>query len=236
MMRHIDVRDRLDDYFDGALPAPEREAVADHLEACAECRGELEGMAALQAETRALPRGIAPPRDLWPGVAARLGGRGAAEPAGAAEKVAIEVDFRRAVGMRRALLAAAAVALVALSSGATALLMSRGGGAAPLAVTSGPSGVRSNSALAAFRPTEVEYLGTVERLEAELEARRGALAPQTVAVIEENLRIIDRAIAEARTALEEDPANADLPLLLSGVYRRKVELLQSAIRIPMRSL
>jgi len=239
-MDHPEVWGRLNDLVDGALPPAEREPLLEHLEGCAACRAELEGLRALRAATEALPREIAPPRDLWPQIAARLGEREGR--AGAAGATVVAVDFR--AGSRRrgwtrwAPLAAAAVLLVVLSSGITAHLM-RARGAAPLAavrVSDPPASARPLSALVAFRPTEIEYLGTVEALQAELDTHRDELAPQTVAIIEENLRIIDQAIAEARAALERDPSNADLPILLSGVYRRKVDLLQSALQLRARSL
>jgi hypothetical protein len=145
------------------------------------------------------------------------------------------IPLRRArpaapVWQRWSALAAAAVVLVVLSSGATAYLL-RARAAAPVAAAPAAA-PRTNSALVAFRPAEMEYLSTVEALQAELAARRDELSPETVAVIEANLRIIDQAIAEARAALEADPRNPDLPLHLSGVYRTKVELLQSALLLP----
>ena len=50
----------------------------------------------------------------------------------------------------------------------------------------------------------------------------------TVRVLEENLAIIDRAIADARTALEQDPASRYLNGHLGRTLRRKVDLLQRA--------
>jgi hypothetical protein len=47
-----------------------------------------------------------------------------------------------------------------------------------------------------------------------------------VRVVRQNLAVIDRAIAEARTALERDPANTYLNLHLADTMRRKVELLR----------
>lgn len=243
MMQHTDVLSRLNDLVDGALSPSERTAVMEHVDACDECRGELEGLVALQAETRALPREIAPPRDLWPDIAARLPSRGGLAAPQASPDPVIVVDFRaaarRSAVRRWAPLAAAAVMLVVLSSGITAYLMQAGQNAsvavvpiaAPAASTAQPV-----TALAAFTPTEMEYIGAVEALEADLNALRGQLSPQTVATIEENLRIIDQAIREARAALEKDPANGDLPLLLSSVYQKKVELLQTALQLPARSL
>lgn len=242
MMQHTEIQSRLNDFVDGELPPAERGAVLDHLEECEACRAELEGLVALLAEARALPREIAPPRDLWAGIEARLQDRSRPPARETADVPVIEVDFRaarRPAWRRWAPMAAAARVLVALSSGITAYLV-QARATAPVAVVPVPvpaaTDARATSALAAFRPTEREYLGTVEALAAELEARRGELAPQTVATIEENLRIIDQAIDEARAALERDPANVDLPLMLSGVYRKKVELLQSALQLQARSL
>lgn len=240
MTEHKDIEDRLDDFMDGALPPAERAAVEEHLQGCEACRAELDGVVTLRAQARVLPREIAPPRDLWPGIAARLRERAPAEePSDEGVVVDFRARSRQPAWRRWAPLAAAAMVLVVLSSGITAMLM-RAGGETPVAVVQVPvptaDAARPTSALAAFRPTEREYLGALETLEGELAARRDQLSPQTIATIEENLRIIDQAIAETRDALESDPGNAELPLLLSGVYRKKVELLQSAIQIPARSI
>jgi anti-sigma factor RsiW len=239
MMNHPEIRDRLNDFADGDLPAAEREEVQKHLAACAECSLEVEAIHGLRAQARALPREIAPPRDLWPEIAARIGVQTGAVDGEIARRRVVGTVFRppaRSIWRRRAGLAAAALALVAFSSAVTTHWIGRRGAptpevaALPEARVAEPA--RAVTALAAFRPTEREYLRTVEDLETVLEARRHRLAPETVATVEENLRIIDRAIWESRVALEADPGNADLPLVLSGVYRKKVELLQAAIQLP----
>jgi hypothetical protein len=48
----------------------------------------------------------------------------------------------------------------------------------------------------------------------------------TVRVVRENLALIDRAIAQARSALNADPGNAYLNLHLADTMRRKLELLR----------
>lgn len=242
MMEHIEIQLRLDEYLDGDLPLPQRTAVEQHLDGCAECRREVDALRELRAGARALPRGIAPPRDLWPEIRARIEAPAPARVADGGEETPGVLRFRprsaRPDWRRWSALAAAAVVLVMLSSGATALLM-RARSSAPVAAA--PAAVapaatpRATTALVAFRPAELEYLDAVQVLEAELQARRHQLAPQTVTVIETNLAIIDQAIQEARAALEADPSNPDLPLHLSGVYRRKVELLQSAVLLPART-
>ncbi|PYO97131.1 MAG: hypothetical protein DMD60_08005 [Gemmatimonadetes bacterium] len=64
-----------------------------------------------------------------------------------------------------------------------------------------------------------------------LAAERGRLRPETVAVLERNLAVIDAAIAESRAALARDPANAELRRLFAAASRQKVELLQWVTRL-----
>src|SRR5690606_3164317 len=62
----------LPDYVDDLLAPAERAAVEAHLDGCPACRTELEASRRLLADLAALPREVAPPRDLWDGIAARL--------------------------------------------------------------------------------------------------------------------------------------------------------------------
>jgi anti-sigma factor RsiW len=223
---------RLDEYLDGSGDRAEIAAVEAHLETCAACRDELRAIEGLREGARGLRREIAPSRDLWAGIAARI------EEANApAAPPAIDIaERRRRPRIPWAWLAAAAVILVVVSSGATALLLRGGGGAttAPLA-SSSANGAARPVGLAAFASAEVEYESAVSSLEAELAARRDRLQPETIAAVEQNLAIIDAAIAEARAALAADPSSADLPLLLSGVYLQKVELLRTALDLTART-
>lgn len=222
--RHIHV---LDDLLDGRLDDARRSELNAHLGECDACRAELESAVGLRAAARELPRGIAPSRDLWQGIATRI--------EGPADRTVIDLAARRASRervIRWAPLAAAAVLLVVLSSGLTTMLLRGGpGGATTPGGLTGTSASGTPATLAAFHPAEQEYRETVADLENELEARRGSLAPETVEVIERNLAIIDAAIAEARAALAADPSSADLPLHLSDIYSRKVDLLKSAIQL-----
>ena len=155
----------------------------------------------LQALVERLPRSIEPPHDLWPAVEARLGTRPS-----------------QGRGRLVALAAAALIAVAAASSLATAWLL--GGGDRPAAV-----------AAAAGDAREASYLRATSALAQELAMRRDQLAPETVAVLDRNLAIIDRAIAESRAALAADPANDDLAELLWASYQRKVSFLEQAARL-----
>ena len=59
-----------------------------------------------------------------------------------------------------------------------------------------------------------------------LEARRADLPPETVAALEENLRSIDRAIAEIHLALESNPGHHSLNFMLAEAYSREADLLE----------
>ena len=106
---------------------------------------------------------------------------------------------RRPAARRRWLvvLAAAAVIIIAAASSlATAWFL--GGREQPAAVAS------------AGDDREAVYLRATAALAQELAVSRDDLAPETVAVLDRNLEIIDRAIAESRAALAADPSNTDL--------------------------
>jgi hypothetical protein len=65
-----------------------------------------------------------------------------------------------------------------------------------------------------------------QSLVAILDARRAELPPETVEALEENLRSIDRAIAEIHLALESNPDHHSLSFLLAEAYRREADLLE----------
>jgi hypothetical protein len=79
------------------------------------------------------------------------------------------------------------------------------------------------------------YDAAVAQLQAALVAGRGLLDTSTVRVLQENLAIIDRAIAQARAALAADPGNAYLNLHLAQTMRTKLELLRRAQAIAVQS-
>jgi hypothetical protein len=232
MSNHEKFERMLDLSMEGRLGDREREGLDAHLAACDVCRAELASARRLEQAVQRLPRELAPGRDLWPDIAARIAG---APEAGEEPRPAqvIEVDFTRprrpSPALQRWLLAAAAIALVLLSSSLTALWI-RGSQPGALsgepALTSPPT-----TALVAFQPAEREFVETVGELTLALEAQRDRLQPETIAVVEENLRIIETAIGEARAALEADPNNRDLTFQLVDIYKTKVELLQNAVQL-----
>ena len=76
------------------------------------------------------------------------------------------------------------------------------------------------------------YDAEIATLHDALEARRGQLNPGTVAVIEQNLRVINDAIRQSRAALAKDPNSSLLNDQLDRTLAKKTGLLRAAALLP----
>lgn len=212
---------RLSEYVDGELEPDAQAGLEAHLVTCPACARVLAELEAVRAQAASL-EDRPPARDLWPGIAARLG------RAGRQAAVARRPLWRRRLAVSVPQLAAAALLLAAVSAGGAWLALDRGGAgptAAGGAVAPGPETVR------AALVGGPDYDRAVADL-VELVARhRDALDTATVRMLEESLATIDRAIADARAALAADPANPYLNGYLAETLRRKLELLRRTARI-----
>lgn len=199
----------LDDSVDGTLDEAAFQELELHLAGCADCAAEHRMLQELLQRAAELPRAIAPPRDLWPGIAERL------QP-------------RRPAASRWTMGLAAAAALAVAVTVTTRPRTEAPKDGTPTAAT------LTNSAAGlppALEQAEAEYARAAEQLLAAVAARRDTLPPRTVATLEENLKTIDAALAEVRTALRSDPSNPHLNLLLASTHQRKVEVLRQVMRL-----
>jgi anti-sigma factor RsiW len=215
----------LDDFVDGTLPEQEMRAVARHLEGCTECRTSDARMRALLARVGALPRSIAPRRDPWPSIAERI----------MTGKV-VKLDYAGR-SRRWYLLGAAAVAaavLVAAVSLVTALLVRSERESRMASAPERPAATVVTPASLELAQAQATYDAARRQLLAALDARKASLSPQTVAVVEQNLKIINGAVAEMQTALARDPGNRELPALLVTAYQQEIDLLQRVTQLPGR--
>jgi tetratricopeptide (TPR) repeat protein len=215
-----DVRDRLDDYVDGALAPDEAASVATHLAGCASCEAEERALHALLSSAAALSRERAPERDLWPGIAGRLRPNVASFP-------------RRVAVWRPATLAAAAAVLVALSSAVTWRIANR---TEPRDAADRDAGA-PRVTLVALTPAadlleaEREYARATSDLVAAIEARRDSFPPEALVAVEQNIRAIDEALRSLREALRNEPDNDDLTQLLAATHKRKLDTLRRVVRL-----
>jgi anti-sigma factor RsiW len=217
--------ERLSDYLDDELSVSERAALEAHLAGCRECAATLAELRQVVAAAATLPD-RPPERDLWPAIAVAV----AAERRDADGIIPLQGrSGRRGAGRRYSFslpqLAAAGVVLALLSGGTALVLLDRAESAGS-AVAVAESRAASAAMLASLPGPA--YESAVLELERILEEGRDRLEPETVRVLEENLRIIDDAIAEARRAIETDPANGFLGRHLTEHMRRKLDLLRMA--------
>lgn len=201
-----EVDDRLDDYVDGSLGESEFQEVELHIASCAACRDEERHLRLILAQAAALPREVAPPRDLWAGIAER-----------------IERERRvRPVWWGPVGLALAATLVV----GVAAALLHRN---VPVAATPMTTPVSLDPT--SIGAAEQEYQQAASALMAALQGRRDTLSPETLASVENNLLVMDQALTEVRAALGRDPGNPELTRMLVSTHRKKVETLRRVVRL-----
>ena len=222
--------ERLSEYLDGELPAPERAECESHLSGCETCRtvlAELQDVAAVaRADAERLPA-----TDLWPGILSRI-------------ETPNVVPLTRRTPQQFVFtlpqLALAASLLIAVSAGVAYLAAGRVVQQQTVAQEN-PIQAQAESQMAPSANVEranfadAQYDEAVADLEKILVQMRDELDPRTIMVIERNLAVIDEAIQQARQALDVDPANTFLNSHLADSRRRKLELLRRATMIPAAS-
>jgi anti-sigma factor RsiW len=211
--------DRLSEYVDGELDPPTHTALEAHLATCESCRATRDELQRVVARARGIGY-REPATDLW----------GAIETTITADTTR---RGRRHVTLSWARLAAAAAIVALLAGGFAWALASR---RTVVVVTAPPSG--DTIATGPRTPPLPEpamavasYRGAAADLERAFEAGRGTLRPETIRVIEENLRAIDLAIAQTDSALRRDPGSAYLNQYLAATMQRKLKLLRRAVEI-----
>ena len=179
----------------------------------------------LERRLQELPREVAPPRDLWPEIDAKIETRA---------RLARRPSRAVAAAFVGAIVIAAAVALVVRGQGASER---RAGNGAPDAVASGFSGALSPTPSApavpeALAADDAAYETAAATLRAELEARRAEEPASAVAVVDENVRIVDDAIRAVRAALAAHPDDPELRADLDRAREDKLDVLRAATELP----
>lgn len=217
-------QERLSEYVDGDLDAATRAALEAHLLTCAECREIRDALERVVARAKRSPN-RAPATDLWGSIQATI---------------AAERDRPLPVGRRRRVVTltmgrlAAAAAIVAVVAGGFAWTVASRRAASDVADSRRTDSV-AEPAIGTSSSTPAlavaSYRDAVADLERVLESGRGTLRPETMRVIEDNLRVIDAAIAQADSALRRDPGSAYLNQYLAETMQRKLKLLRRAVEI-----
>jgi hypothetical protein len=256
------VDERLAEWMEDELNARERVTLEQHIAGCVRCAMLVRDLEGIRRDTAALPV-LVPSRDLWPEIEARIQApvisleqaRTTAPRrsrnvwwmgAAAAALVAVTAGITHYLSSRQGDSPAPIVAgsPPAIVRGPATALPDTQPEATPesdatLAVgTETPNTQRATRAvgrLATSAAPASEYDRDVARLRAILQDRRSELDSSTVTVLERNLELIDRAIAESRAALERDPGSEFLADQLARVMTKKVAILRTAALLPSRS-
>ena len=172
----------------------------------------------LAASLARLPREIQPARDLWPGIAERLG----TAPPALQPSPASPSWWKLAA----ATLAGAALGtlLTGLVLGGSARQEMREGGVPPSAVL--PVGLAEGAVVPDYRLVEADFLRAREALWLEVYTRRDHFSPDTLATVDKSFASLDRAIQDLRKALEREPGNPRLEAELYRSHRRSLGLLR----------
>ncbi len=234
MSKTIDEQ-HLNDYVDGLLSEREASEVERVLQTSVQARRTVEFLKSLRRQCADLPASIEPERDLWPEIRRRMAPVPLTSVDGIARRSgsgpASSAWWPTLSPSQWATLAAAAMLLMVMSSAITAWLVGTPAMDAALRSPAAESTPVTTAAMGGKAPIGAEYAIEIERLLSMLYENRDLLDVETVSTIETNLRVIDRAIRNAREALAEDPQNSALTRRLASNYRHKLQLLQRANRI-----
>ena len=250
----------LADFLERDVTESVRAQMESHALMCEECGPLLADLRKLRIDAANLEE-LAPSRDLWSGIAARI------------ETPVVSIGMpefdRQVVGPRRRTsiwIGLAAAGLVAATATATYQITRQSfvkqstvvAAPTPTAttamLTSPPVDSTSLSATAKASPATKApapapatvtlannklspaqtYDMEISRLRRVVDRRRGDLDSTTLAVLEKNLHIIDDAIAQCRKALQTDPSSSYLNESLTGALDNKVQLLRAAATLHTR--
>jgi len=253
------LEERLSDWLDQDVDSETRIALERHAASCVTCGMLVADLAAIRRQAASMPE-LVPSRDLWPEIEARI----QAPVISLAPKHAARNTQRTWwMGVAAAGLVAvtAGVTYVVTSSVARnpqavatgpavgdqpdtlepavvkpeAALVSEREGSNTRVPSGQGAGRRSGSSAEGDMTEQSEYSRDVAQLRALVAERRSELDSATVAVLEKNLELIDRAIAESRAALQRDPASEFLADQLARAMTKKVAILRTVALLPARS-
>jgi anti-sigma factor RsiW len=220
-----DYRDAIAEFVDGALDAAGQRALERHVESCAACRALVADLKSIQAAAFTLDRREPPPA-AWDAIRARIAAEPRPDDRG---RLLAWPQTRKARGMW---LAAAAALILATGVSIYPLLTKRHQVPPPTAAAT-TTGTASSveSIQAEFQAAEEHYNKAIAGLEQIARSQSGELDPQTAAVLQKNLQVIDQAISESRAALTSQPASTDAQDSLFDAMRTKVAVLQQTVEL-----
>lgn len=212
----------INDYVDGLLDGPQREAFEAALATDRELQSEVAELRRLLNLASTLPASIAPPPGLWKDIESRI--------TDSTRPNVVRFQRRHAVNWRRfsAFLAAAAITLVA---GAGYWTVQRPQPAAVVVTEATAAPDTTTLSTAKSKADEAYALARAELLDA-LAKRRESFSPEIQAALRDNMAVIDAAIHEINLALADDPENPALLHMLVATRDKELNLIEELVSGP----
>jgi anti-sigma factor RsiW len=221
--------ERIQELVDGTLGPIRRVELEQHLAGCEDCRALRTDLERIRDAAAALPQ-MRPPDGAWLQIAGRLRQEGRVTQTAAPSADRWSYGW---LAIAAGLVLAAGVSLLVLFRSTPAPAPAN----RPVAAAPGGTGMGAGNepsveaAQSAVDAAQQQFEKAILDLEKVAKANSGALDPGTSAVIDKNLGIIDRAIAENRAAVTAEPASVAARETLFEALRQKVSLLQDTIAL-----
>jgi hypothetical protein len=215
---------------DGTLGPVRRAELQTHLDVCDACRSLVADLRKIREAAAALPP-VQPRDHVWMQIAGRLRQEGRVTGSRGSDTSSARPRYMAMLAIAATLMLAVAGSLYFLRSADVTEIPAQ----STAAVTPGAGNVATADAVQSITDdlmvAEQHYQSAITKLQEVAKTDDGAIDPETAAVLEKNLQVIDQAIAESRTALKSEPQSAPARDSLFEALRQKVTLLQSTIAL-----
>jgi hypothetical protein len=203
-------------------------ALEEHAEACASCRRELAEWNALRSASGSLRKAWDSPR-LWPRIHQALAEESQRTPAGAPESSRVEPAARP--GAFRWLPVAAMIALFSIAT-AGLWVFRNSRGREPLTsqwqTTQRP--LLTDQAVDEVEAAEKTYVASIQKLSKLAQPMLADTASPLMLNYKEKLDLLDSAIADLKTSIDQNRYNTHLRKELIAMYQEKQRTLQSLMK------
>jgi hypothetical protein len=216
-------RESIQERVDGTL-GPIRDAeLQQHLDVCPECRALLQDLERLR-DAAATLEPMRPPDHVWLQIAGRLRQEGRVHDrvSGASTPGRVQYAWLAIAAALVLAVGAALFVLILRPAPAPATTAQQGNAAGSDAVQSGVEDLRQAEKL---------LQSGVAKLKEGMGSDQQALPVETARTLDQNLRILDQAIAESTAALRDDPQNQAARSSLFDALQQKISLLQDTIAL-----
>ncbi len=206
-------RAKLGDYVDGSMSGSEQQSLEAHLETCQSCRAMAADLLEIKSTAGSLER-VTPPGDVWKRIADSIRAE-----TGAPQASPWQSGLAKNAWSHRWALAATAIILIG-----TLAIMNQ----LDFFPSEPPEGSVEWVA-AELRAADEHYQNAIQALEKIVAKDQSTLDPEVMAVLRENLMVIEDAIGESRTAARQQPESMVAGDSLLTALRRKLSLLQNTV-------